>query len=169
MTITRNRSFAARAAAVLMALIAVAVIFSFSPAEITASASAIETENYSVSVSANAKDNTTQVMLMAADTTANTGTGTNDTTGDDTYQTVINFFVKWIKRVGFLVAFVGAIPNKPSREGVVNASSVSFSTSVSVNPSSCNLFGTSTDFSHTYTPSAADSESLIFLAIGSNI
>lgn len=109
MTITRNRSFAARAAAVLMALIAVAVIFSFSPAEITASASAIETENYSVSVSANAKDNTTQVMLMAADTTADTGTGTNDTTGDDTYQTVINFFVKWIKRVGLLVAFVGAI------------------------------------------------------------
>ncbi|MBE6873195.1 MAG: hypothetical protein E7493_04735 [Ruminococcus albus] len=108
MTITRNRSFAARAAAVLMALIAVAVIFSFSPAEITASASAIETENYSA-VSANAKDNTTQVMLMAADTTADTGTGTNDTTGDDTYQTVINFFVKWIKRVGFLVAFVGAI------------------------------------------------------------
>ena len=32
---------------------------------------------------------------MAADTTADTGTDTKDTTGDDTYKKVIDFFIKY--------------------------------------------------------------------------
>ncbi len=31
------------------------------------------------------------------------------TDGDDQFKSVVNFFVKWIKRVGLLVAFVGGV------------------------------------------------------------
>lgn len=35
--------------------------------------------------------------------------GGADTTGDSVWSDIISTFVKWIKRLGFLVAFVGAI------------------------------------------------------------
>ena len=54
----------------------------------------------------------------------------------------------YIVETASLVALVGAIPSKPSKDGVVKASSVNFSTSASVKPSSFNLLGTSTDFNH---------------------
>lgn len=32
-----------------------------------------------------------------------------NSTADDTYKDVVSFFVTWIKRAGFLVAFIGAV------------------------------------------------------------
>lgn len=50
------------------------------------------------------------IMPMAASSgAASGGTATTGTSTETTYQTVINFFVTWIRRIGMMVAFVGAI------------------------------------------------------------
>lgn len=45
-----------------------------------------------------------EVFKMKTETTLE-----NQTDGDDQWNGVMNFFVKWIKRIGFAVAFIGAI------------------------------------------------------------
>ena len=52
----------------------------------------------------------------------------------------------YISSTASFVASVGAIPNKPLKDGVVNARSTSFLISASTKPSSFNLEGTPTDF-----------------------
>lgn len=43
-----------------------------------------------------------QVIMLATDLDSKTD-------GDDQFESVVRFFVKWIKRVGLLVAFVGGV------------------------------------------------------------
>lgn len=51
------------------------------------------------------------LTLLAAGAGGDGGGGGGDASdaSDSTFKSVVNFFVKWIKRVGLLVAFVGAV------------------------------------------------------------
>lgn len=51
-------------------------------------------------------EETPEVIMLAA---GGSGSNSGDNSADNTYKKVVNFFVTWIKRIGCLVAFVGAI------------------------------------------------------------
>lgn len=48
-------------------------------------------------------------VLAAQQDGGNDEGGGADSTGDDTWSTIVSTFVKWMQRLGYLVAFVGAI------------------------------------------------------------
>ena len=50
-----------------------------------------------------------QIMAAQQQGGGDAGTGAGADAGDDVWNSVINTFVKWIKRLGFLVAFIGAV------------------------------------------------------------
>ena len=99
-------------AAVFAAMLVMAIIFSFSAVPMTASAAEFTpAETAAVSLD-NVQVNAVTVMPLANDANNNdNGNNENedDTTGDEAYKSVIGFFVKWFKRIGMIVAFVGAI------------------------------------------------------------
>lgn len=49
------------------------------------------------------------VMVAAGAVTTAVGSGSGSKDADSTYTSVINFFVTWIRRIGAVIAFVGAI------------------------------------------------------------
>lgn len=110
---SKKKSFIARAVTMLMAVFTIAVGMAFpvsvSAAElpgadvITASAEAAPVAPLSLTDNNNFIVNAAEVKLLpmaALD---------EQTDGDAQFESVVNFFVKWIKRVGLLVAFVGGI------------------------------------------------------------
>lgn len=50
-----------------------------------------------------------KVMPLAEGAEPAGGGGSPDATGDKVYNSVVDLMVKWFKRLGFLVAFIGAI------------------------------------------------------------
>lgn len=55
-----------------------------------------------------ANDDTYEVVQLAAGG-GGAGSGSGSTTADSSYKSVINFFITWIRRIGAMVAFIGAI------------------------------------------------------------
>ena len=49
------------------------------------------------------------LLFAAGGTTPAAGSGSGSTSADSSYKSVVNFFVTWIRRIGALVAFIGAI------------------------------------------------------------
>ncbi|MDE7364036.1 MAG: hypothetical protein K2N27_04000 [Ruminococcus sp.] len=51
-----------------------------------------------------------QFVILAGGNTGNgNGTASGSSTADTAYNNVINFFITWIRRIGAMVAFVGAV------------------------------------------------------------
>ena len=96
-----------------------AILFSF--CAIPASAAEIDSApaSASVSVSADAGDGLAMIPAAAAVAFPDSfivaaapptgGGGSGSATADTAYQTVINFFLVWIRRVGALIALIGGI------------------------------------------------------------
>lgn len=94
-----------------------AICFSFS----AVSAAAAEPVAAVAMVDMAADDNDGTITMQAANQIARKimpltgaaggagGSGVSNTQADTTYKAVIDFFVTWITRIGWLVAFVGAI------------------------------------------------------------
>lgn len=113
---TKNKSFLFRMVTMMMTMLTLAVVMAFpvsaSAAEAPAavSAAAVEAAPLAVmdvsgtAVMQAAARFTPQIMPLADGTALDT-----QTDGDDQFESVIKFFVKWIKRVGLLVAFVGGV------------------------------------------------------------
>lgn len=108
----------------LFAAFLMAILFSF--CAVPTSAAEIDTvaAPASVSVSADAVSGFTQPLMMPAaaaipspDTillaatppAAGGGGGSGSATADSAYQSVVNFFLVWIRRVGALVALIGGV------------------------------------------------------------
>lgn len=122
----KKKSILTRMAAILMAVFTLSIVMSFTA--VTAAA-AERTPVTAVSVADEAVPTATVqhnnvAMLSAASHFApqiqmlgnenpnpNGGGGSlsSQTDGDDQFKQVVEFFVKWIKRVGLLVAFVGGV------------------------------------------------------------
>lgn len=116
-----RKSIFKRMVTLLMAVMTMAIVFSFSA--VSVSAAAVEPVAAVAMVDV-ADDNTDTVTMQAANLIARKimpltgaaggagsagGSGVSNTQADTTYKSVIDFFVKWITRIGWLVAFVGAI------------------------------------------------------------
>lgn len=108
----------------LFAAFLMAILFSF--CAVPASAAEIDTvaAPASVSMSADAVSGFTQplmmpaaaaipspdtILLAAAPPAAGGGGGSGSATADSAYQSVVNFFLVWIRRVGALVALIGGV------------------------------------------------------------
>lgn len=64
-------------------------------------------ENMAFEVNTLKDSNESNFAMLAAGGSSGSGSGSAD--ADSTFQNVINFFITWFRRVGALVAFVGAI------------------------------------------------------------
>lgn len=97
---TKKQSFLFRMITMMMAALTLAITMAL-PVSVSASAAevpvaAVEMESH--------------ITPLAADPPAGGGaTLDSQTDGDDQFKSVLTFFVKWIKRVGLLVAFVGGV------------------------------------------------------------
>lgn len=108
-----------RMVTLLMAVMTMAICFSFS----AVSAAAAEPVAAVAMVEMAADDSNDTMTIQAANmvthkilplTGAAGGAGSaggsvSNTQADTTYKSVVNFFITWITRIGWLVAFVGAI------------------------------------------------------------
>lgn len=111
---TKKKPFLFRMAAMMMAAFTLAIVMAFpvsaSAAETPATAAVAE-------VVPLAELDTSDMPVMQAahfvrphiTMLANTTSLDSQTDGDDTFESIVNFFAKWIKRAGLLVAFVGGI------------------------------------------------------------
>ena len=87
------KKIAAKLFMLFVSMLTIGTIMSISP--MTASAAAVDLPSVST--------------VMMAGTAPAAGTGGTGSTADSSFKTVIEFFVKWIGRVGGVIAFVGAI------------------------------------------------------------
>lgn len=110
---TKKKNFIFRMVTMLLAVFTLAVVMAFpvsasaaeSPAAVSAAAGAVP-------VSAALEMEYAPVMHAAADIAPRMmplADMSTQTDGDDQFKSVVEFFAKWIKRVGLLVAFVGAV------------------------------------------------------------
>lgn len=119
MKMSKNKTMFARFVTALISILMLMVVFSFSAVSAMASdkAPAMATvaelpavkaelavtslENAAPVIAAKAVEMPEVIMLATSlDTQSD---------GDEQFESVVNFFVKWIKRVGLLVAFVGGV------------------------------------------------------------
>lgn len=66
-------------------------------------------ENTAVNMCSSVHNGIVEIMPLAEGGEAAGGGGSPEGTGDAVYGKVIDLLVKWFKRIGFLVAFIGAI------------------------------------------------------------
>ncbi len=123
----KKKSVFARLVTAAMAVFMIAVVFSFSAVSVSAAEPVVEStvvaENLSLIelTEANApitvEDGATyeamsisniQVMPLAGGAAGGAAAG-GGSNAEATYQTVIQFFVTWFRRIGMVVAFIGAI------------------------------------------------------------
>lgn len=132
MKISKNKTMFTRIVTAMISTLMLVVVFSFSAASVMAMAAdntpeavtvaelpIFETtdENIEVTPLDTALDTMNTETTVINENTfdivkLNNGGGTSldgQTNGDSQFQSVVNFFVKWIKRVGLLVAFVGGV------------------------------------------------------------
>lgn len=110
---SKKKSFIARAVTMLMAVFTIAVGMAFpvsvSAAElsdadvITASVEAAPVTQLSLTDNSNFIVNAAEVKLLPM------AAMSGQTDGDAQFESVITFFVKWIRRIGMVVALVGGI------------------------------------------------------------
>lgn len=110
---SKKKSFIARAVTMLIAVFTIAVGMAFpvsvSAAElsdadvITASVEAAPVTQLSLTDNSNFIVNAAEVKLLPMAALS------GQTDGDAQFESVINFFVKWIRRIGMVVALVGGI------------------------------------------------------------
>ena len=79
------------------------------PAAITAELDADSAASAAISPVAMAMPAHPTFIVAAAGGAAGGGSGSGSTSADTSYTSVVNFFVTWIRRIGALVAFVGAV------------------------------------------------------------
>lgn len=127
MRITKKKNIFTRLSALLCAVFMTAIVFAFSAVTLSASA-ADETaiveeismteidEEISETVDDSAIITESLEAMPLAENTGSFeivplagGAGAGGTSADSTYQTVINFFITWLRRIGAVVALVGAI------------------------------------------------------------
>lgn len=138
MKISKNKTMFTRLVTAMISTLMLVVVFSFSAASVMAMAADNTPKAVTVSELPTAEENfeVTPLDTPVADSDENpevTPIDTLDnmniesvntvetpnmvrltsldgqTNGDSQFQSVVNFFVKWIKRVGLLVAFVGGV------------------------------------------------------------
>lgn len=129
MKISKNKTMFTRLVTAMISTLMLVVVFSFSAASVMAMAADNTPKAVTVSELPTAEENfeVTPLETPVADADENpevTPIDTLDdktpnmvrltsldgqTNGDSQFQSVVNFFVKWIKRVGLLVAFVGGV------------------------------------------------------------
>lgn len=121
----KKKSILTRMVAMLMAVFTLSIVMSFTAVTaaaaeqaseiVTAEVVTAEIEEAAVPtvVPANASllavHFAPSVQFLAGGAGGGGGTLTSQTDGDDQFEQVVTFFVKWIKRVGLLVAFVGGV------------------------------------------------------------
>lgn len=130
MQITKNKTAFARFTAMLIAAFIATIVFAFNAVTFKTNAAdtvelvneitdtAVETFTVDgveipVVAEADALTNTSSDFEIVQLGAAGGGAGSSgtaldgNTEGDSQFQSVVNFFVKWLKRIGLLVAFVG--------------------------------------------------------------
>lgn len=112
---TKKKSFLFRMVTMMMAVFTLAIVMalpvsaSASAAEAPAAGSTVEITQLTA-----VADNSNATVMYAANNIAPkivlAATKLDEQkNGDDQFKSVVEFFVKWIKRVGLLVAFVGGV------------------------------------------------------------
>ena len=131
MQISLKKTTVAKLAAIVMAAFIMAIVFAFNTFTIKASAAdtvvslaneadtsaeesgetfyvdGIEFSAAPEAVSLSDGQHNFEVVQLAAG--GGGGNLSSNTEGDDTFENVIRFFIKWIKRLGLFIAFVGGI------------------------------------------------------------
>ncbi len=126
MKISENKTMFAKLVMAMITVVMLVVAFSFSTVSVTAMAAevpetvtieevpAVELETELAAVQLGSFEN----MIFEADVLnddaqfimlADGGDGSGAKSSDQTFEDVIGFFVKWIRRIGMVIAFVGAI------------------------------------------------------------
>ncbi len=132
MNISAKKTMITRLAAIVIAAFIMAIVFAFNTFTTKASAAdttvqlvdtvdtaaensggtfyvdGIEFNAVPEAVSLSDGQNSFEVVQLAAGGGGGGSLNTN-TEGDDTFESVIRFFIKWIKRIGLVVAFVGGV------------------------------------------------------------
>lgn len=127
MNITRKKNVFTRLYALFCAVFMTVIVFAFSTISVNASAAEI-TNQISISDSDEQISNTANTPVFVANSleaaplgetskefeivalaAGGAGGASGSTSADSTYQTVINFFITWLRRIGMVVALVGAI------------------------------------------------------------
>lgn len=132
MKISKKKTMFTRIITTMLTMVMFAVIFSFSTVSVMAMAADespavsaeelfiiepeteisdtaviyLENSVFETPLLNNSDDEMNFVMLAGA---GDGGSGGGAKSSEDTYQTVIEFFITWFRRVGMIVAFVGAI------------------------------------------------------------
>lgn len=132
MQITKNKTAFTRFTAMLIAAFMATIVFAFNVVKLNTNATdtvELVNEITNTAVETITVDGVEIPVVTEADALANTGSdfeivqlgaagggagggGTSldsNTEGDAQFMAVVNFFVKWIKRIGLLVAFIGGI------------------------------------------------------------
>jgi len=112
---SKKKSFIARAVTMLMAVFTIAIGMAF-PVSVSAAelsdadviTASVEVESVTVTP-LSLTDNSNLIVNAAEVKLLPMAALSGQTDGDAQFEAVVNFFVKWIKRVGLLVAFVGGI------------------------------------------------------------
>lgn len=132
MKISKNKTMFTKFITAMISALMLMIVFSFSAVSVMAADSSPETVTIAEFAVADIEENfdvtpldTSDRMTFDTDTYAsrepqfvmlaggNTGNGNSSASGSSTadtaYTNVINFFITWIRRIGAMIAFVGAV------------------------------------------------------------